>query len=241
MQLFSVLHWSELQPSRWVHCIFKRNNIPLLIRTIPTSSVCSLLVTYAWKSWVGKYNPYMEFNISTDITLAERPFNPQDSLSCGILNFKLWNAYRPPEKIIREKLIIIRIFTCLISQLSLNYILSHIEYMIQQSNVIVCCATLLMYMAFKILNEKTNCYFTILIINIKRWIFNTKCWWTHVRLIFCLFKSMQALFFVSWVKKLKARQFFCLSHKIVTHELGYGDFWALVRVLHKDFSHDWEQ
>ena len=172
MQLFSVLHWSELQPSRWVHCIFKRNNIPLLIRTIPTSSVCSLLVTYAWKSWVGKYNPYMEFNISTDITLAERPFNLQDSLSCCILNFKLWNAYRPPEKIIGEKLIIIRkIYPFIFHlplKLSLNYISSHIEYMIRQSNVIVCCATILMYMAFKILNEKTNCYFTILIINIKR-------------------------------------------------------------------------
>ena len=132
-QLFSVLHWSELQPSRWVHCIFKSNNIPLLIRTIPTSSVCFLLVTYAWMSWVGKYNPYMEFNISTDITLAERPFNLQDSLSCGILNFKLWNAYRPPEKIIGEKLIIIR-----------KSIHLFFTYSVKQC-LIVCCATLLMY------------------------------------------------------------------------------------------------
>ena len=84
-------------------------------------------------SWVGKYNPYMEFNISTDITLAERPFNPQDSLSCGILNFKLWNAYRPPEKIIGEKLIIIR-----------KSIHLFFTYSVKQC-LIVCCATLLMY------------------------------------------------------------------------------------------------
>ena len=100
----------------------------------------------------------MEFNISTDITLAERPFNLQDSLSCSILNFKLWNAYRPPEKIIGEKLIIIRkIYPFIFHLPSVNhlYISSHREYMIQQSDVIVCCTTLLC-MAFKILNEKTN-------------------------------------------------------------------------------------